>query len=291
MQELSQRLRARVTSGRLLVVPGAANALTARVIADAGFDAVYVTGAGLANSFLGVPDIGLLSLPEIVAHVAAIREAVDLPLIVDADTGFGNAVNVWHTVRSLERAGANAIQIEDQTFPKRCGHFDGKGVIPRQEMVQKIHAALDARQDRDLMIIARTDARAVEGIEAACERARAYHQAGADMIFVEGPRSEAEIARIAAAIGAPQILNVVEGGVTPSLPPGRIQELGFAVALYANLALLAAIRGMQDTLRHLRAGGDPATRPPLATWAERQHLVRKPLFDQLETKFAPGAED
>ncbi|MBI2760417.1 MAG: oxaloacetate decarboxylase [Chloroflexi bacterium] len=282
----STRLRALVSSGQLLVVPGAANALAARVIEDIGFEAVYVTGAGMANSFLGAPDIGLLSLPEVVAHVAAIREAVDLPLIVDADTGFGNAVNVWHTVRRLERAGADAIQLEDQTFPKRCGHFEGKSVIAAAEMVEKIHAAVDARRDPDLLIIARTDAAAIHGIDAACERGNAYRQAGADIIFVEGPRSEGEIERIARAIAAPKLLNVVEGGVTPWLPHARLQELGFAIVLYANLALLAGIRGMQDALRHLRAGGDPATRPPIATWAERQRLVRKAEFDQLGRRFA-----
>jgi 2-methylisocitrate lyase-like PEP mutase family enzyme len=282
----STRLRALVASGQLLVVPGAANALAARVIEDVGFEAVYVTGAGMANSFLGVPDIGLLSLPEVVAHVAAIREAVDLPLIVDADTGFGNAVNVWHTVRRLERAGADAIQLEDQTFPKRCGHFEGKSVIAAGEMVQKIHAAVDARRDPDLLIIARTDAAAVHSIDAACERGNAYREAGADIIFIEGPQSEREIERIATSIAAPKLLNVVEGGVTPALPHARLQDLGFAIVLYANLALLAGIRGMQDALRHLRTDGDAAIRPPLATWAGRQNLVRKPAFDELGRRFA-----
>jgi 2-methylisocitrate lyase-like PEP mutase family enzyme len=288
--EHSRRLRSLVTSGRLLVVPGAANALTARVIEDTGFEAVYVTGAGVANTFLGVPDIGLLSLPEMVAHVTAIREAVRLPLIVDADTGFGNAVNVWHTVRSLERAGANAIQLEDQTFPKRCGHFEGKSVIAAEEMVQKLRAAIDARRDPDLLIIARTDALAVEGVEAACARACAYHGAGADVIFVEGPRTVDEIERIAAEVAAPKLLNIVEGGVTPALPHARLQELGFAIVLYANLALLAGLRAMRDVLQHLHAGADPATRPPVAAWTERQELARKPAFDELERRFAHETE-
>jgi 2-methylisocitrate lyase-like PEP mutase family enzyme len=281
-------LRSLLDSGQLLVVPGATNALTARLIEGAGFEAVYITGAGIANSFLGVPDIGLLSLPEIVAHVTAIREAVDLPLIVDADTGFGNAVNVWHTVRSLERAGADAIQLEDQTFPKRCGHFEGKVVIDTAEMVQKIRAAVEARRDRDVMIIARTDAAAVHGIDRACARANAYHEAGADVLFVEGPRSEQEIERIAATVAGPKLLNIVEGGVTPPLPHNRLHELGFAIVLYANLPLLASIRAVQDVLRHLHNGGDPATRPPVASWTERQELVRKPAFDELERRFALG---
>jgi 2-methylisocitrate lyase-like PEP mutase family enzyme len=170
MSSPSTRLRSLIASGRLLTVPGAANALTARIVEEIGFEAVYVTGAGVANSFLGVPDVGLLSLAEIVAHVSAMREAVELPLIVDADTGFGNAVNVWHTVRSLERAGANAIQLEDQTFPKRCGHFDGKSVIAVEEMVEKLHAALDARREPELLIIARTDAASMPSTAAASVR-------------------------------------------------------------------------------------------------------------------------
>ncbi len=280
------RLRELLAAGRLLVVPGAADALTARIIETLGFEAVYVTGAGLANRFLGVPDIGILSLPELIAHVAALREAVELPLIVDADTGFGNAVNVWHTVRRLERAGAAAIQIEDQSFPKRCGHFAGKQVIPAAEMEQKIRAAVDARRDPDLLIIARSDARAVEGIAAACERANRYQAAGADLLFVEGPCTVEEIERIAETVPGPKLLNLVEGGVTPQLPHERIAALGFAVVLYANLALLGAIEGARAVLSHLRAGGDPAGRPPIASWSARQELVRKSFFDALERRFA-----
>jgi len=281
-----RRLRDLLASGRLLVVPGAADALTARIVETVGFEAVYITGAGLANRFLGVPDIGILSLPELVAHVAAIRETVELPLIVDADTGFGNAVNVWHTVRRLERAGAAAIQLEDQSFPKRCGHFTGKQVIAAAEMEQKIRAAVDARRDPDLLIIARSDARAVEGIGAACERANRYHAAGADLLFVEGPSTVGEIEQVATAVPGPKLLNLVEGGVTPPLPHRRIAALGFAVVLYANLALLGAIEGTRAVLSHLRAGGDPAGRPPIASWDERQALVGKPFFDALERRFA-----
>ena len=284
----SRHLRARTDKRQLLVVPGAADALTARLIEEVGFEAVYATGAGIANRFLGVPDIGLLSLPQIAAHVAAMREAVELPLIVDADTGFGNAVNVWHTVRCLERAGADAIQLEDQTFPKRCGHFEGKSVIATEEMVQKIRAAVDARRDPDLVLIARTDAAAVHGIDAACERAKAYRDAGADILFVEGPRTVDEIGQVAAAVDGPKLLNVVEGGVTPQLPHDRLQELGFAIVLYANLALLAGVRAVREVLRHLHDGGEPAARPPVASWTERQELVRKPAFDELERRFAPG---
>src|SRR5579872_337664 len=174
------------------IIAGAANGLFARLIEELGYEAVYVTGAGVANMYLGVPDIGLTTLTEIADHVAAISDAVAVPLLVDADTGFGNAVNMVRTVRVLERAGAAGIQIEDQVFPKRCGHFSGKAVIPLDEMVQKIKAAVDARKDADLQIIARTDARAVEGLDKAIERAQAFAAAGADLTFVEAPLSLAE---------------------------------------------------------------------------------------------------
>src|ERR671932_773312 len=193
--EIGKKLRALVEARRAAIVPGAANALAARVIEDLGFEAVYVTGAGVTNSFLGVPDLGFISLPELAQHTAAIRDAVELPIIVDADTGFGNALNVRHTIRTLERAGASAVQIEDQVSPKRCGHFSGKEVVPAAEMAAKVKAAVDARHDPDLLVVARTDARAVEGFEAAIERAARYVEAGADVTLVEGPPSRARTAR------------------------------------------------------------------------------------------------
>ena len=283
-------LRDVVSSGRTLVVPGAPNALPARLVEEAGFEAVYVTGAGLANTFFASPDVGLVSLAEVVAHVSAIRDAVDIPIIVDADTGYGNAVNVAHTVRRLERAGADAVQLEDQTFPKRCGHFAGKDVISEAEMVQKIKAAVDSRNDPDLLVVARTDARGVHGLTAACDRGNAYRAAGADVVFVEGPQSEDEITIVAKTVDAPKVLNLVEGGVTPHLPQWRIEELGFAIALYANLPLLAALRGMRDVLAHLRSGAEDG-RPPVATWEERQALVRKPAFDEMERRYEVTTDD
>ncbi|MCH6163815.1 isocitrate lyase/PEP mutase family protein [Streptomyces marispadix] len=279
------RLRELIDSGRVLVVPGAANALTARVIEDCGFPCVYVTGAGVANTQLAVPDVGLLAFSELAAQVSAIRTAVDVPLIVDADTGFGGPLNVHRTVRELERAGADAIQIEDQTFPKRCGHFEGKNVIAPADMVAKVHAAVDARADDGTLIVARTDARAVNGLEDACERANTYHEAGADIVFVEAPRSEAEIETVAAKVGAPQVVNFVVGGATPLLSEQRLQELGFAIALHANLPLLAGIEGMQHALRLLRDGA-PLSDAPLATWEERQRLVRRAEFEQLDSRFS-----
>ena len=195
-ESCNRRLRKLLGERKAVLLPGAANALTARVIEDIGFKAIYVTGAGVTNTSLGVPDIGLITLTELASHVSAMRDAVALPLIVDADTGFGNAINVGRTIQVLERSGANAIQLEDQEFPKRCGHFSGKSVIPRAEMVQKIRAAVDARIDPDLVIVARTDAIAVNGFEDAMERAAAYIEAGADMTFVEAPRTKEQIAEI-----------------------------------------------------------------------------------------------
>src|SRR5882762_6762816 len=204
--------------GAAVVLPGVANALAARVVADLGFAAAYVTGAGIANTYLGIPDNGLVTLTELADHVAAIRGVFPGPLMVDADTGFGNAVNLMRTVKVLERAGADAIQIEDQVFPKRCGHFDGKAVIPQAEMVAKIKAAVDARTDPDLLIVARTDAIATHGFAAAIDRAAACREAGADVGFVEAPQSLDEIADIPRLLPWPQIINIVLGGRTPELP-------------------------------------------------------------------------
>jgi 2-methylisocitrate lyase-like PEP mutase family enzyme len=272
--------------GAALLLPGVANALAARVVADQGFTAAYVTGAGIANTFVGVPDIGLVTVSELAAHVAAIREAFPGPLVVDADTGFGNAVNVVRTVQLLERAGADALQIEDQVFPKRCGHFAGKEVIPAAEMVAKIKAAVDTRRDTDLLIIARTDAIAPEGFAAALERAAAYREAGADVTFVEAPTSIEEIAEIPRRLPWPQLINIVIGGRTPELPNAKLKELGYAGVIYANLALQSALKGMQAALGELRRKGHIGDALNLiADFSERQRLVHKDEFDALERKY------
>ena len=282
----NRRLRALIARRKAVLLPGAANALAARVIEDLGFEAIYVTGAGVSNTFLGMPDIGLLTVTELAEHVAAMRDAVGLPLIVDADTGFGNAVNVGRSVRSLERAGASAIQLEDQDFPKRCGHFSGKTVIPTAEMVQKIRAAADARVDRDVVIIARTDAIAVNGFEDAMDRANAFIEAGADMTFVEAPRTPEQIAAIPK-LKVPQLLNIVHGGLTPTLPREELEKTGYALVLYANAALQAAVAGMQTVLGHLKEHGSlDGVSDKLAGFAERQRLVNKPAFDALEKKYS-----
>lgn len=282
---MKAKLKAVMAERRALISPGAPNALTARIIADLGFEAVYVTGAGVTNFELGVPDLGLITLTELAEAVTRMRDAVELPLIVDADTGFGNAVNVVRTVRVLERAGADAIQLEDQDFPKKCGHFSGKAVIPMPEMVQKIRAAVDARRDENLQIIARTDARAIEGLEAAMERALAYTAAGADATFVEAPESKAEMASIGK-LPAPQVANIVFGGKTPQTSQGELAKMGFGLVLYANTALQAAMHGMQAALGALKRDGDLSKAGDLlASFAERQRLVDKPHFDALERKY------
>lgn len=283
MHSPGQRLRQLFGAGPVMA-PGAANALAARVIEDVGFTVCYVTGAGIANTYLGAPDIGLVGLDELCGHVEAIADAVSLPLIVDADTGFGNALNVARTVRRLERAGAAALQLEDQVSPKKCGHFSGKSVISSQEMQQKIRAAVDARADESLCIIARTDARVIEGMDAALERAAAYREAGADILFIEAPQSTAELQRIPREVPGPHVANMVEGGKTPLLPVSELS--GFDVVLFANIALQASIRGMQDVLADVRERGTIAgLEARIAPWAERQRLVRKPLFDQLEDEY------
>jgi 2-methylisocitrate lyase-like PEP mutase family enzyme len=268
------------------IVPGAPNALFARIIEDLGFEVVYVTGAGIANMHLGAPDIGLTSLTEVAHVVSAIAEAVDIPLIVDGDTGFGNALNVHRTTRLLERAGAAGIQIEDQVFPKRCGHFTGKAIVTQNEMIGKIKAAADARLDTDLQIIARTDAIAVEGIDRALERARSFVEAGADLTFVEAPVSVEQLARIPRDLDAPQVANVVVGGVTPELAARQFAEFGFSLVVYANAALQAAMKASFEVLRVLKeAGSLEAVADRLVSFEERQRAVQKPRWDQLEGRY------
>ncbi|MBT2322097.1 isocitrate lyase/phosphoenolpyruvate mutase family protein [Variovorax paradoxus] len=280
-------LRQKVEAKRGLLVPGAANALAARVIEQLGFEAVYLSGAGLTNTFYGIPDLGFVHLGDLAQHTAAMRDAVALPIIVDVDTGFGNALNVQHTVRTLERAGANAIQLEDQVSPKKCGHFEGKAVISRDEMVGKVKAAVDARAHADFLVIARTDAAAVEGIDAAIVRAAAYAQAGADITFVEAPESLEALARIPRELACPQVVNVVIGGKTPTLDTAEFAAMGFGLVLYANAALQGAVRGMTLALQSLRDKGRLEESSGLvATFAERQALVRKNEFDALDRRYA-----
>lgn len=252
---MSLRTRLEKT-GSPIHAPGAFDALSALLIQQAGFEAVYLSGASIAYTQLGRPDLGLVSFDQVADVVARICERVEIPLVVDADTGFGNALNVARTVKVFERNGAQAIQLEDQTFPKRCGHLSGKGVTALDEMVGKVHAALDARRSDETLIIARTDAIAVEGFDAALERAVAYAEAGADVVFVEAPRDLDEMKRIIAALGqTPAMANMVEGGKTPILSRDALGELGFKLVISPGGLVRALIPAAETFLKALRAEG------------------------------------
>ena len=250
-----------------------------------GFGAVYLTGAGLTNTTLGLPDLGLVTASDLVDATTRISDVCDLPVLVDMDTGFGNALNAYHTVRRLERAGAAAIQIEDQIFPKKCGHFTGKGVIPVEEMLGKLKACLDARLDPNTLIVARTDARAIDGFDAAMDRAHRMIEAGADVIFVEAPESRDEIMKIAE-LPAPQVINLVVGGKTPMVEHAELKSAGFALALYANAALQASVLAMQQVLGSLVEHGSLShVSDRLVSFTERQRLVGKPQLDELSARY------
>ena len=242
-----ETLRARLSAKPIVVAPGVYDAFTALVATQAGFQSLYVSGAAIAYTKLGRPDIGLVSMSEVAETIALIRDRIDAHLIVDADTGYGNALNVVRTMRTFERAGASAIQLEDQDFPKRCGHLDGKGLIPADEMVGKIKAALDTRASRDTLVIARTDAVAVEGFDRAIERASLYKEAGADVLFVEAPKTREELGRVVTALpGIALMANMVEGGKTPPLPAAELEAIGFALVIFPG--------GIVRALAHHAAG-------------------------------------
>ncbi|MEJ8825775.1 isocitrate lyase/PEP mutase family protein [Variovorax humicola] len=281
-----KQLKALAEARRGVIVPGAFNALSAKVIADLGYEAIYVTGAGVTNMWFGMPDQGFMGLHEIADHTARIRDAVSVPLIVDADTGFGNALNVRHTVRVLERAGADCIQLEDQVAPKRCGHFSGKEVISTEEAVGKIKAAVDARHDPDFLIMARTDACATQGFDAAIERAQKFAEAGADILFVEAVTTPEEIRALPRRLAKPQLMNMVIGGRTPIFGAEELAGLGYGIVLYANAALQGAVAGMQKALTVLRETKRIDEDPALVTpFDERQRLVGKPEWDALEKRY------
>ena len=286
-RDINKAFRTRLASGKAVLMPGASNALAARVIDSLGFEALYISGAGLTNTNLGMPDLGFISLPELAQHTAAMRNVTDLPILVDADTGFGNALNVHHTVRRLERAGASAIQIEDQVSPKRCGHFSGKDVVDLTEARSRIRAAVDAREDENFLIVARTDACAVDGFEAAIERAVAFIEDGADVTFVEAPETMDQIRAIPARLaGTPQLINLVVGGKTPIIDFADLDEMGFGLVLYANVALQGALKGMHDALSLLKSDGRMDESGPVAGFGMRQEAVAKGHYDALEARYA-----
>jgi carboxyvinyl-carboxyphosphonate phosphorylmutase len=272
-----------------LVAPGAYDALSARLIEQAGFAAVYMTGFGTTASLIGRPDVGLLTGAEMVDNARRIVAAVDVPVIADADTGYGNAINVVRTVQLYEQAGVAGIQLEDQVMPKKCGHMSGKLLVGPDEMVGKLRAAVEARRDPDLLIIARTDAVAVTGVDDAIARATAFAEAGADVLFVEAPTSEEDIARVAKELSrvAPLVFNWAEGGRTPPLSLERIGELGFSLVIYPIGTLLAATAGIRALLATLKSDGTPVSAlPSLPGFDEFTDLIGLPEIQELEQRYS-----
>ncbi len=282
------RLRELLEGSEPVLAPGAYDALTARLVEQAGFEAVYMTGFGTAASLLGRPDIGLLSFSEMVDNARRIVRAVEVPVIADADDGYGNPINVIRTVQEYEAAGVSAIHIEDQVSPKKCGHLEGKEVIEASEMVEKVRAAVEARQSEDFVIIARTDARAVEGMDRALKRAQLYHEAGADVLFVEAPQSEEEVAAVAEAFpDVPLLFNWLEGGETPPVPLERLKELRFRLVIFPLSAMLAATRSVGEALARIRADGTPISvaEDRLLPFGEFTAFIGLPEIRDLEERF------
>jgi methylisocitrate lyase len=284
---LIQRFRDLIADDDILVAPGAYDAITARLIQANGFDAVYMTGAGTINARLGLPDNGTGTMTEMVDNARAIAQAVDIPVFCDIDTGYGNAINVMRTVREMETAGVAGVHLEDQVAPKKCGHLEGKEIVAVAEMVGKLRAAQEARRDDDFVLIARTDAAAVEGVDAAIERARAYAAAGADVIFSEALTTEEEFERFAGAdVGAPLLANMTEFGKTPYLPVERFQELGFSAVIFPMLAFRSMLKAVDDSLKVLREQGTQVDiLDRMKTRAELYDLVDYPHYDELERRF------
>jgi 2-methylisocitrate lyase-like PEP mutase family enzyme len=283
---MTKRLRELLARPQALMAPGAADALTARLIARQGFEAIYMTGAGTTAVRLGMPDVGLLTMGEMVDNAQRIAEASQLPLVADADTGYGGPMNVQRTVRAYERAGAAGLHIEDQQWPKRCGHLAGKSIIPVEEMVAKIRAGLDARHDKDFVLIARTDALAVEGFERALERCKRYEEAGADMLFLEAPSKMEHLAAIPKAFRKPALYNMASSGKTPFLHIDEIGRLGFKLVIYPNFALLAAITAMTSTLEELKRTGTIAeVAKRIASFQDFFNLVGMREVQEAEAKY------
>ena len=278
-------LRARLAEGAILIAPGVADCLSARLVERTGFEAVYLSGAGVSYSELGRPDLGWVSVDRMAERLAAVVAAVSLPVIADGDDGYGGALHVAHTVELFERAGASAIQLEDQAAPKRCGHLSGKRLVSLEEMVGKIGAACATR--RELLVIARTDARAVEGLDAALERARAYARAGADLLFVEAPESRSELETIAKALpDSPLVCNMVEGGRTPLLSHAELDALGYRLVLHPNALLRRYARAGLELLESLRRDGSTAARQgDMMLFDELQQLLGLDGFREFELRF------
>jgi 2,3-dimethylmalate lyase len=283
-------LRERFEAGEMVLAPGCYDALGARLVEDAGFPAAYMTGFGSAASRLGRPDVGLMTLSEMVDNARRIAQAIDIPVIADADTGYGNSLNVIRTVHDYEAAGVSAIHLEDQVMPKKCGHMDGKQVVPAGEMAAKVAAAVAARRSPEFLIIARTDARAVEGLEAALQRARIYRDAGADVLFIEAPQSEAEIEAVARAFpDVPLLFNYAEGGKTPAVTHAFLRDLGFKLVIFPLTVLLAATEAIRSALSRIKSDGTPIELvPSMLPFGDFLDFIGMAEIHELEQRFAEG---
>jgi 2,3-dimethylmalate lyase len=282
------QLRALLDSGEMIVAPGAFDPLAARLVEEAGFTAVYMSGFGTSAALIGRPDVGLLTMTEMAGNAGHIAACVDIPVIADADTGYGNPLNVIRTVGAYEAAGVAGLHIEDQVAPKRCGHMEGKLVVPAAEMVEKVRAAVEARAQPEFVIIARTDARAVEGLEPAIERGRRYLEAGADALFIEAVLTEEEAAEVAGALpGVPLVFNWAEGGKTPPIGLDRLKELGYRIVIFPISTLLAATSAMRWILQEIATAGTPAAAiRELPTFGEFVDFIGLPQMREAEQRYA-----
>jgi len=279
-------LRKLLASKEILVAPGAHDVMTAKIIEQAGFNAVYMTGYGASATILGRPDVGLLTLTEMATQARNIANAVNIPVIADADTGYGNVVNVMRTVREYEKAGVACIQLEDQVAPKRCGHMLGRDVIPMEEMVAKIRAAVEARQDPDLMIMARTDARTNYGIEEAIRRGKAYEEAGADILFIESPENEEEMRLVGSSFNVPVLANMIEKGRTPLKTAKELEEMGFGLVIWPLSSLYVTAKAVRDLMVALKEEGTAANMmDKMIPFTEFNELIGLPEIDDIQNRF------
>ncbi len=282
----AQRLRESLLNNPPVIAPGAFDGLSARLVEQAGFNAVYATGGGIARSN-GIPDLGLMGLDEIVKRLESMVEVITIPLIADADTGHGNALNAQKTARAFERAGVAGFHLEDQVFPKKCGHYDDKSIVPQKEMTQKIRAVKDALHNPDMLLIARTDGLAVEGYGPTIERAHAYMEAGADMIFVEAPTSEEQIEQIATDLPQPKLINMFHGGKTPLMPADQLGALGYQLVIIPSDTQRAAIKGMQDALAAIkRDGHSAAVHDQMVTFKDRETVIGTDHYTALDQRYS-----
>lgn len=282
-----KRLKEILYQKKTILVPGAYDAFSAKILKQAGFEVLYMSGSAVTASLTGMPDVGILTMTEMVNHARRIVLATDLPLICDADDGYGNPMNVVRTVKEYEKAGVSGIHIEDQVAPKRCGHFEGKQIIPSEEMVKKLQAAIYAREDENFLLIARTDARSVSGLEEAIIRSLLYAEAGADMIFIESPMSKRELRKIANALSdIPLLVNMVEGGKTPILPFEELRDMGFKIVLYPTSSIRAVAKSIQELAAHLHEHKDTiAIQEKLVTFEGRNLITGLAKIKELEKRF------